>query len=489
MARDDHLAAAAELLKLLHAGGDPEQLRAAVEGVLSGRADALVTQLGARQAPALSPVPAVVRGFRVRLDLVGAKPPIWRRLLLPGDLTLPRLHDVVQAAMGWTDSHLHRFRTGRDHRSPAFLTPFDVEEGEEGMPEDGVRFDQLVAEKGDGLWYEYDFGDGWEHQLLVEEVLAEPPAAPRVVAGKMACPPEDCGGIHGYLEIAAWVRADRADSSLPQWFEDREHALTWLPPDWHPDEFDVEEADAAVALAAAEPVPVVAGLADLVDELERRSSPLLRHVLARPASHGRTSVTDVEASRLTETYHALLEVIGDGVTLTAAGFLPPAVVEQVAVRTGVTDWWIGKANREDLTPPVAQIRDTARDLGLLGLRKGRLTPTAAARRCGSDPQALWRHVVGRLPVGRGEAEEQASWLALAVVGSEAHPDSWHAEVGELMFHLGWRRSGGPPGLPSGSSATLDVLAVLGGVARNGRSRGADVDPALAATARAVIRRA
>ena len=68
----------------------------------------------------------------MRLDLHGTKPPVWRRLELPGDLTLPRLHDVIQAAMGWQNSHLHRFRTGHDHRSPYFVTTFDLEEGDGG---------------------------------------------------------------------------------------------------------------------------------------------------------------------------------------------------------------------------------------------------------------------------------------------------------------------------------------------------------------------
>lgn len=92
--------------------------------------------------------------------------PVWRRLELPGDLTLPRVHDVIQAAMGWTDSHLHRFRTGSDPRSAYFITEFDLDDGDDGLLENDVRLDQLVAEKGDQLWYEYDFGDGWDHKNL-----------------------------------------------------------------------------------------------------------------------------------------------------------------------------------------------------------------------------------------------------------------------------------------------------------------------------------
>ncbi len=110
---------------------------------------------------------------------------------LAGDLTLPRVHDAIQASMGWTNSHLHQFRTGRDRRSPHFVTEFDIEEGEDGLLEDDVRLDQLVGSPGDTLWYEYDFGDGWDHAMTVEAVLEELPVAARCVAGRLECPPED----------------------------------------------------------------------------------------------------------------------------------------------------------------------------------------------------------------------------------------------------------------------------------------------------------
>ncbi|WP_052617103.1 plasmid pRiA4b ORF-3 family protein, partial [Mycobacteroides abscessus] len=157
--------------------------------------------------PEVGAVPERVRGFRVRVDLMYAKPPIWRRLVLPGDLVLDELHDVLQVAMGWQDGHLHKFGVGADRRTRAyFVTRFDLSEGDDGLVEDGVRLDQVVSGKGDRLFYDYDFGDGWEHVLVVEDVLDDPPSAPVCLAGKMACPPEDCGGLGGYEELAAWVR-------------------------------------------------------------------------------------------------------------------------------------------------------------------------------------------------------------------------------------------------------------------------------------------
>jgi hypothetical protein len=147
------------LVKQLMAGVSAAEGKALLDALMSGQVTSIFEKLNARSEPTLRPVPTEIRGFRVRLDLHGAKPPIWRRLELPGDLTLPRVHDVIQTAMGWYDSHLHRFRTGSDHRSPYFITDFDLDEGEEGLLENDVRLDQILAEKGDQLWYEYDFGD------------------------------------------------------------------------------------------------------------------------------------------------------------------------------------------------------------------------------------------------------------------------------------------------------------------------------------------
>jgi len=130
------------------------------------------------------------------------------------------------------------------------VTQFDREEGEDGVLEDGVRLDQLVAVEGDQLWYDYDFGDGWDHALTVEKVLDQVPAQVCCTGGRMACPPEDCGGIGGYEDVAAWVRSGYDDALLPGVFEDAAQAHRWLPPDWHPDHFDVEEVNAALSLAA-----------------------------------------------------------------------------------------------------------------------------------------------------------------------------------------------------------------------------------------------
>lgn len=439
-----------------------------------------------RPEPQLLAVPATVRGFRIRIDLQRTKPPVWRRVEVPGEILLPRLHEVIQAAMGWTDSHLHRFRTSNDRNAPEFLTQFDLDEGDEGMLEDNVRLDQVIADEGDRLWYDYDFGDDWKHLLRVEKVLDGPPSAPVCVGGKLACPPEDCGGVWGYSELADWVRSDYDDTLRPEVFDSAEEGHAWLPDGWHPDAFDIDETNELIAAVTAEPIPVVEELESLLELARNRGARGLRDALAHPSASGAIDVGTDEAADLIEPFGVLLDVVGDGVALTGAGYLKPATVEQIAHHTGITEWWIGKANREDLTWPVWDLRATARALGLVSVRKGRIAPTRAIAARRDDPQAILRQITGRLPLGTTPAERHAGWMALAVVANETPAELWEASISELLFDLGWRDREDPYRAPSPDSPTLDALNLLAGAMRaNWRPKG--VNTAVAAIARAVIR--
>lgn len=137
----------------------------------------------------------------IKITLRHVKPPVWRRLVVPSEIELPQLHDVIQAAMGWLDCHLHAFSVGRQQFSPH-------EDDFEPIGEDsrGVTLRDLAPSKGNRFDYEYDFGDGWIHQVLVEKATIERCPTIQCVAGRRACPPEDCGGPWGYanlLEILA----------------------------------------------------------------------------------------------------------------------------------------------------------------------------------------------------------------------------------------------------------------------------------------------
>jgi hypothetical protein len=135
----------------------------------------------------------------LRIDLAGAKPPVWRRVEVPSTLMLDQVHDLLQLLFGWYDGHLHRFALGSsvwDRDAESFLSGYDLEEGEqEGIPEAEVRLDEVLAEPGDVLRYVYDYGDEWLHALKLEKVLPERCVRLRVLAGKHEAPAEDSGGI------------------------------------------------------------------------------------------------------------------------------------------------------------------------------------------------------------------------------------------------------------------------------------------------------
>lgn len=153
---------------------------------------------------------------QIKVSLQDVEPAIWRRLEVPAEIKLARLHVALQAAMGWQDYHLHSFRIGDIEygvRDPDY-EPMGVPLKDDRRP----TLRSLVS-VGESFVYEYDFGDGWEHEILVEAVLAPRPRTryPRVVDGARACPPEDVGGIPGYegfLEAVADPRHAEHDSML-----------------------------------------------------------------------------------------------------------------------------------------------------------------------------------------------------------------------------------------------------------------------------------
>jgi hypothetical protein len=171
--------------------------------------------------------------YQIKLTLLGTKPPIWRRLLVPAGLTLEQLHHVVQAAMGWQDSHLHSFRIGQK----SFRIP-DPEDGLMGLPggdERNVRLFSVLGKVGSKAVYTYDFGDDWEHSISVEKVLQpeEGLTYPVCVAGKRRGPPEDCGGVPGFYNLLEAI-------SDPD-HEDHEDMQDWIGGDFDPEDFSVDE--------------------------------------------------------------------------------------------------------------------------------------------------------------------------------------------------------------------------------------------------------
>ncbi len=170
---------------------------------------------------------------RVKVTLRGAKPPIWRRFEVPSNITLRRLHTVIQAGFNWQDYHLHLFETA------VGLYGMPDPDDDHDIRSDAYKKLSAVADwPGDRIRYTYDFGDNWELDIIVEAVQpAEPGMAyPRCTGGRRAAPPEDCGGVWGYADMLNVLANPR--------HEEHKSRLWWLgietAADYNPDAFDSE---------------------------------------------------------------------------------------------------------------------------------------------------------------------------------------------------------------------------------------------------------
>ena len=173
------------------------------------------------------------RRYLLKIRLLDIEPEIWRRFVVPGSITLDRLHDVIQIVMGWTDTHIHEFTIGKKR-----YTEYP-ESKEDGLVCGRYRLDDLIKQKGRTFGYIYDFGDDWEHELTLEESRYFNPELRceiECLDGAGACPPEDIGGVPGYYEfckaskdpdyeghgsLAGWVGgnydSERFDSNAVNW--------------------------------------------------------------------------------------------------------------------------------------------------------------------------------------------------------------------------------------------------------------------------------
>jgi hypothetical protein len=183
---------------------------------------------------------------RLKIGLRGAKPPIWRRIEVASDTSLEQLNDLIQAAFGWLGGHLWVFTTANDEFGPA-----DAELGFRDAARPTIAM--VVPRAGDRLRYIYDFGDDWQHNIVVEQVAAADATAtyPRCLDGRRAAPPDDCGGIGAYEELLEALadpgNPDHAERT--QWLGDR------VPIEWNPASFDRAAIDSALLAVASDAGP------------------------------------------------------------------------------------------------------------------------------------------------------------------------------------------------------------------------------------------
>ncbi len=156
------------------------------------------------------------RFYLLKIQRLDIEPAIWRRFVVPANITLDRLHDVIQIVMGWTDSHLHEFTIGKKR-----YTEYP-ESKEDGIEYGRYRLEELINRKERNFSYLYNFGESWEHKLVLEESRYFNPELRTKLAcleGERACPPEDVGGVPGYFEFCNALKnpSHEAHESYMEW--------------------------------------------------------------------------------------------------------------------------------------------------------------------------------------------------------------------------------------------------------------------------------
>ena len=172
----------------------------------------------------------------LRIELLHIKPLVWRRLMVPASMALLDLHLAIQGAMGWTNSHLHQFEIdGKSYGEPDEYGEIEI------VSEKGQKLSAALGKGVTEFMYQYDFGDNWQHRIVVEQAQKAHPAwlGPLCVAGERACPPEDIGGAHGYQEFLEAIADPEHDEHV--------HLLTWVGGIFDPNGFDINSANERIA--------------------------------------------------------------------------------------------------------------------------------------------------------------------------------------------------------------------------------------------------
>lgn len=412
--------------------------------------------------------------YRIQVDLDHAQPPIWRQLDIRSDTTLDVLHQVIQAAFGWSDSHLYRFALSGhpfDWDSQLFLCPWEANEGDEdGIPAWQVRLDETLRETGDVLQYAYDYGDSWELTLRLEESLPAAPDEPTAIIldGERAAPPENSGGAvdaeslslliadPSYLDVEG-IHARLRSPYFRLWENGIDQRLTDL-----------------VMRLQSTPIG---------EDLVRRLTTLLeRH--DKPDSEALAAALGA--------YQWFLDRAADGgITLTAAGYLKPVDVVEASTMVPAMGNWVGSSTRESDARPLLEFRTSLQAMGLLRKQKGALHLTRAGAAARRDPLQLWRHLADRMiPAKTGEFETAASLLLLAYASASPRKHVPLERITAALTELGWHHEDGRE-LESYELYRLPILDILMNVStqRAGLGDRGLISDEAAALARAALRRA
>lgn len=171
--------------------------------------------------------------YQIQIALKDFKPKIWRRVLVPADMLLSNFHCVIQTSMGWTNSHLHQFIKNRQYYQERHPDD-DYWEEFNNVDYQDIMLSELLTREKERITYEYDFGDGWRHEIILEKILPADKKMhyPVCIKGKNCCPPEDCGGVWGYENMLNILK-NPDDEEYDSYKE-------WLGEEFDPKEFDMD---------------------------------------------------------------------------------------------------------------------------------------------------------------------------------------------------------------------------------------------------------
>lgn len=167
--------------------------------------------------------------YELQIKLLESKPLIWRRIIVKPDTLLVDLHRIIQTTMGWTNSHLHQFSDDKITYAPK---EFEVEFTRDSRT---IKLNTILQKNKDSILYEYDFGDGWEHEIILEKIFEDDDInqIPRCIGGERHCPPEDCGGISGYEDLLKIISNPKN--------EEYKEMLVWLGGKFNPEDYDMKK--------------------------------------------------------------------------------------------------------------------------------------------------------------------------------------------------------------------------------------------------------
>ena len=175
--------------------------------------------------------------YQLKVTLNGSKPKIWRTILVKPTTPLSKLHRIIQRTMGWDGGHMHQFEVLGEHYGCA-----DPEWGDPSVQDERkLTLGEIASLQVNSFTYEYDFGDDWKHEITIEKTLPaeKKQKYPLCIAGELACPPEDCGGIWGYYGLLDAIKNPK--------HAEHEQMKEWVGEDFDPNHFILEEVNRALS--------------------------------------------------------------------------------------------------------------------------------------------------------------------------------------------------------------------------------------------------